>query len=119
MPIRDILIGEYLAMFVVWLTVTLVFWVSSRGRWWRSPEGRLMMADSALFTWITGLILGGVFFHEYPGQVWISLVSLGLFVVTGLWRLVVIIRAQRAKRAELLRLERGRQEMQRDLDARR
>ena len=97
MPIRDILIAEYLAMFIVWLTVTVVFWVLSQGRWWRSPEGRRMMADSALFTWITGLILGGVFFHEYPGQVW----------------------AQRARRAELLRLERGRQEMQRDLDARR
>jgi hypothetical protein len=112
--IHGIVIVEYCAMFVVWLTVSVVYWVLTRGRWWRTEEGRLMMADSALFVWITGLTLGAVFFRDYPGRVWVSVFSLGLFTVTGVWRLRVIVKGQRLRRSELLRL----QEMQRDLDAR-
>lgn len=101
MPIRDIVIAEYIGMFVVWLAVSVTYQALTRGAWWHTPEGRLMMADSVLFTWITGLLLAGIFLHDYPGRVFVNLVSLGLFIGTGVWRLRIIIRAQREKRRRL------------------
>lgn len=98
MPIRDILIIEYFAMGLIWLAVCVVYWVMTAGRWRRSPEGRLMMADAALFVWFSVLILSGIFLHDWPGRIWISVVSLGLISVTGLWRLRLIVQAQRRRR---------------------
>lgn len=98
MPYRNIVVAEYMAMFVVWLTVVIVYWVSTRGAWMRSPEGRLMMADAVLFVWFGVLVLAGIFFHDWPGRVYISLVSLGFITVTGLWRLRIIVKAQQLKR---------------------
>lgn len=106
MPYRNILIIEYLAMLVVWLTVVVVYWVSTKGAWARSPEGRLMMADAVLFAWLALIVLAGVFLHNWPGRVPISIGSVGLISVTGLWRLRIIIKAQRLKQ-KLLR-EQGR-----------
>lgn len=98
MPTRNIVIIEYAAMFVIWLAVCVVYWAMTGGRWVRSPEGRLMMADAALFVWLAGLILSGIFLHDWPGRVWISIASLGLISVTGLWRLRLIVRAQQRRR---------------------
>lgn len=101
MPYRNIIIAEYLAMFLVWLTVVIVYWVSTRGAWMRSPEGRLMMADAVLFVWFGVLVLTGIFLHDWPGRVYISLVSLSFITFTGLWRLRIIVLAQRQKRRML------------------
>lgn len=101
MPYRNIIIAEYLAMFLVWLTVVIVYWVSTRGAWMRSPEGRLMMADAVLFVWFGVLVLAGIFLHDWPGRVYISLVSLSFITFTGLWRLRIIVLAQRQKRRML------------------
>lgn len=110
---RDVVVVEYGAMFITWLTVSVVYHVLTRGTWWRSPEGRLMMADSLLFAWLAGLVLVSVFLHDWPGRVWISIVSLGLLTVTGLWRLRLILRAQRLRRDLLARRD---AEMKRDAD---
>jgi hypothetical protein len=100
MPSRDILIAGYLLMFAVWLSVVVVYQASSRGRWVRSSAGRLMMADAVLFVWLSGLVLSGVFFHNWPGRVWISISSVFLISLTGVWRLRLIVAAQRRRRAE-------------------
>jgi hypothetical protein len=97
--IRDIVLVEYLAMFLVWLTVVIVYWATTRGRWARSPEGRMLMADAALYVWITSIILGQIFFRDWPGRIWISVFSLGLFTLTGLWRLRLTLRAWQARKA--------------------
>lgn len=97
--IRDIVISEYIGIFLIWLVVSVVYHFATRGGWRHTPEGRLMMADSALFVWIFGLILSQVFLHNWPGRVWVTLVSLALFAATGVWRLRLILAAQRRRRA--------------------
>jgi hypothetical protein len=39
-----------------------------------------------------------VFLHDWPGRVWISICSLFLISLTGIWRLRLIVTAQRLRR---------------------
>lgn len=105
---RDFLIVGYIAMLLTWLAVVVVFWAMTRGHWRRSPEGRLMMADAALFVWLAALVLAGVFLHDWPGRIPMSVASVYLISVTGLWRLKRIVTAQRDRRR--LAAKRGRED---------
>jgi Kef-type K+ transport system membrane component KefB len=98
--VRDIYLLEFVAMFLVWLIVTVVYHFTTGGAWRRTSAGRLLMADSVLFVWVTALILAGILFHNYPGRILVGIVSYALFVATGVWRLRLIVKAQSEKRRE-------------------
>jgi len=98
--VRGVYILEFVAMFLVWLVVTVTYHVMTSGAWRHSPEGRLLMADSVLFVWVTGLVLAGVLFGDYPGDTIVGAISYALFVATGAWRLQLIVKAQRLRRRQ-------------------
>jgi hypothetical protein len=96
---RTAYIVEFIAMFGVWLAVVVTYHFMTGGRWRHSPEGRHVMIFGLCFVWVTGLVLTNVAFRNYSGRAVVGLVSYGSFVLIGLQRLVMIVRAQRARRA--------------------
>jgi hypothetical protein len=99
--VRNAYIAEFIAMFGVWLTVVLTYHIMTGGRWRRTPEGRHVMVFGLCFVWVTGLTLANVLFRNYPGRPVVGLVSYASFILVGLQRLFMIIRAQQKRRREL------------------
>lgn len=95
---RLVYLVEFGAMFAVWLAVVVTYHVMSRGAWRRTPEGRHVMVFGLLFVWVSGLILANLAFGRYPGRVWVGVISYGSFVLIGVQRLLIIVRAQLAAR---------------------
>lgn len=91
-------VAEFAAMFLVWTTVVVTYHLMTHGNWRRSAEGRHVMGFGLTFVWLGVLILSNLFFREYPGRWIIGSVSYGLPTVFGVRQLVMIVRAQRAKR---------------------
>jgi hypothetical protein len=97
-PQRATYLVLFVAMFGVWLAVVLTYHFMSGGRWRHTPEGRHVMVFGIIFVWVSGLILANMAFGRYPGRFLVGVVSYGSFVAIGAQRLVMIIRAQRARR---------------------
>jgi hypothetical protein len=89
---------EFLAMLLTWGTVVVTYHVMTGGRWRKSIEGKHVMTLGVIFVWLSALILANLVFRDYPGRWLIGTASYSLPTIYGLWRLAMIVRAQRGKR---------------------
>lgn len=98
MKTREVIyLAEFAAMLIVWLGVGLTYQVMTQGRWRKSPEGRHVMTLAMIFVWLALLISANVILRDYPGRAVMGIISYGLPVPYGIWRWIMIVRAQRAK----------------------
>lgn len=95
-------VAIFAAMFAVWLTFSIYYAVSTGGQWRRTPEGRHLMSLAVVFVWNTALILLNVVLGQYPGRFVVQVVSYSAFVLVGIQRIVLLVRAQRACRLRRL-----------------
>lgn len=105
---RIVYLIESAAMLAVWLGVVVTYHVMSGGRWRGTPEGRHVMVFGALFVWSGALTMVSILFGQYPGSFLVGVISYAAFVLIGVQRLALIVRAQRfARRRQTARADRA------------
>ena len=88
------LVGTFLASFIF----VVVYWIIAP--WWRSEVGRHLMSFEASMALITAYLVAVNFGWLDPrtGQYYVRLVIYGVLFLLVLWRISILIRAQRRNR---------------------
>lgn len=94
-------IGDWILYITTGLLVVLCVYYHLTASWWKSAEGRHVMAwtvcTAAIFAFLTSAVSGRL---TLDGKLWVRIVVYGLFFLLGVWRFVLIARAQRQARQE-------------------
>lgn len=94
-------IGDWILYVATALLLVLCVYYHLTASWWKSPEGRHVMAwticTAAIFLFLTSAVSGRL---SLDAKLWVRIVVYGLFLWLGIWRFVLIAKAQRQAREQ-------------------